>query len=147
MSLNFPVKGRQGDPGAKGDKGDKGDQGDPGSLNLVDRGDPGSADFTVGDFTCDAAWHDLDLSGIVPAGAMAVLINVVTDTSDANQQILFRKKGKTGWRSAQKVYCLSYYLKDSKDCLVFCDADRKIQYLSNLNWTLLDFTVCGWILE
>jgi len=117
-----------------------------GGMTIVDRGDPSSPDFTVGNFTLDAAWHDLDLSAIVPAGAMGVLISVVTDTSDANQQIMFRKKGNANYRNVAWIYNHNYCEIQGLNCIIFGDTDRKIQYMSNTQWTKLDFTVCGWFL-
>ena len=65
----------------------------------VDRGDPSSWDFQEGDLTTDNTWRDLDLSSIVPSGAVAVHLYVLIKDDTANKNIKFRKNCMLGVNS------------------------------------------------
>jgi len=43
------------------------------------------------DLTIDGAWHDMNLSGIVPAGAKAILLEGDIEASSVGYNIKFRK--------------------------------------------------------
>jgi len=56
-----------------------------------DRGDPAVYDYDKNDLTKDGAWHDLDLSGIVPENAKAVFIIGHVQGNGIDWTIMFRK--------------------------------------------------------
>ena len=58
----------------------------------VDRGDPAAYDFLTADFPLNAAWGDVDLSAILPAGAVAVNI-LLAVTSVAAIGSMYLKNG------------------------------------------------------
>ena len=60
---------------------------------FIDRGDPAAADFDQTGLTYDNAWHDLDLSGIVPANAVAVAFLVVNKVNAIGTGTWIRQKG------------------------------------------------------
>lgn len=113
-------------------------------MLFVDRGDPSSVDFAVGDFTKDDTWRDLDLSSIVPAGAKGIIITCDIVGSATNQPAKFRKKSNSNTYNVLKGYVGAGGGRDSIYGVVFCDVDRVIQYLMNSGLSQADFTVCGW---
>jgi len=113
----------------------------------VDRGDPAAFDFTLGNFTTDGGWHDLDLSGIVPAGTIAVDLRVQVQDELNTAAVNFRKKGNVN--TVNVLRCSTHYDDDLLDTFgfVFCDVNRKIQYASNdLTFTAINFLVRGWLI-
>jgi hypothetical protein len=115
----------------------------PGTL--VDRGDASSADFEVGGLTIDNAWHDLDLSSIVPAGAIMVRFAVLYNSGvDAARWMWFRKNGNSNELSKSGIRSETWSVQHPT-IDVFCDSNRVIEYLINDSLTTLSMTVTGWI--
>lgn len=95
-------------------------------AGYVDRGDPAGVDKIVGDFTLDGNWHDLDLSGIVPAGTKAVYLTV-TLAAVAGNYIYFRKNGNVN--TANVLGISSVVLAATMGSFVVpCDSSRVIEY-------------------
>lgn len=112
---------------------------------FTDRGDPGVKDFGIGDFTTNDAWHDLDLSGIVPAGAKAVALSVLIKDNAINSTFLLRKNGNTGGVNVSKMRTQVANLFHDGDCIVALDSNRIIEYYATSTvWTGIDITVKGW---
>ena len=113
--------------------------------SYVDRGDVAAPDFAVGDLTTDGAYHDMDLSSIVPAGAVAVHIRVdCTDDSVASTFNL-RENGNSNSINVFQVICRIANVTVSQDGIVTCDSSRVIEYFAtNTVWTSLNVTVKGW---
>lgn len=110
-----------------------------------DRGDPSSHDFLVGDLTTDGAWHDLDLSAIVPDGATTVSLIIEIQDNVANSSVSFRKNGNSNTiidPSFREVVANVTIFGQRK---VACDSARIIEYsASNLVLTALNVTVASW---
>ena len=113
----------------------------------ADRGDAAAADFTEATLTADNAFHDLDLSAIIPAGTPAVLLAVEYTSTSASQSIVFRKKGNTHAINEGELTTQVATKKVAADILVACDANRKIQYLITdpVPPTAINITVRGWL--
>jgi len=117
-------------------------------FDLVDRGDPASVDFATGDITANGAAHDLDLSGKIPVGAYAVLLEVGIRSDTANKEIQFRKKGNSNWHNTFRVHENIVNLTSFGQGWVFCDANRVIEYMaSDITFSILDVTVCAWVIK
>lgn len=117
------------------------------NTDLYDMGDPGAATFVTADFTCDNAWHDLNLSAIVPAGTKAVFMRVlITDLSIGNF-LRFRKNGNsnaiTSPAARTQVANVTF---EAPSILVFCDTNRVIEYLGNSAFDDIVVVITGWIL-
>jgi len=113
---------------------------------LVDRGDPADYDFTVGDFTCDSAYHDLDLSSIVPSGATWVKVKVVLADDAVDSYFALRKNGNTNTRVSLsnriRVVDKTHYITG----FVPCDSNRVIEYsATNTTFTTINLVVTGWV--
>lgn len=116
-----------------------------GGHEYVDRGDPAARDYAIGDFTADGTWRDLDLSSIVPAGAVAVALSVIIQDDAVNSTFQFRKNGNSNTAVAAVARTLIANVIQYQDLFVACDANRVIEYsATNLAWINLDVTVKGW---
>lgn len=112
---------------------------------FVDRGDPAVYDYAKEDLTIDGAWHDLNLSGIVPVGAKAVFILGHLQGNDIDWHIMFRKKGNVNEVNHGGMETIRANVERHRSSIVALDADRKIQYkVDNENWDTLDLAVRAW---
>ncbi len=99
-------------------------------------------DWEKTDLIWDNDWHDLDLSGIVPAGVRLVLLyNRLNLTGGGS--IAYREKGTTGeWNEIDAQNNLS---QQRVSIIVPCDADQVIEYNGkNVTWTTFFLAVKGW---
>lgn len=112
---------------------------------FVDRGDPLNVDMAVGDFTKDSAWHELDLSAIVPEHAHGILFTVVTSLNVTNRTITFRRDGNVNVRNTSSLRIQVANIRLHADLTCPISEDRKIEYqIIAAAWTILNFTVKGW---
>ena len=118
------------------------------TVNLVDRGDPAAVDYAVGDLTTDGDWHDLDLSSIVPDGAVAVKVSVGIEDDAAGSSFSLRKNGNSNTINRFRIIT-----QDAGDIMVgsdivFCDENRVIEYLAtSTTWTTINIAITGWIIQ
>jgi hypothetical protein len=112
---------------------------------FTDRGDPSGVDKGIAGFTRDDAWHDWDLSAIVPAGATAVLLRIHLEASSGGLYINFRKNGQSNAVNIAKGFLVST-AGCWVDLTVACDSGRVIEYLvwNVAGWSTIDVTVAGW---
>jgi len=117
----------------------------PAGSKLIDRGDPAVYDFTVGNFIKDGDWHELDLSAIVPAAAIGVLLKLSLEADTAGSGVSFRKHGNV---NNKNMGILRQPVADSYHeghIFTFCDAQGKVDYMVHLAvWTTLSIAVRGW---
>ena len=115
------------------------------SRGLVDRGDPAVADKLTADFTLDAAWHDLDLSAIVPAGAKWIFFEIEMDPGAGTEQFSLRKNGNANERNVTSLYRIAGSGMYTTDGLCPCDDNRIVEYNATAGGiTFLLLTVKGW---
>lgn len=118
-----------------------------GRVNYVDRGDPSSIDKTLADFTCDGNWNDLDLSGIVPAGALAIHINVFVEDDAASSILQFRPNGNSQARNMLETRVQVAGVRQHVDGFVSCDSNRKIEYRTSATvYDNIGLVVRGWLI-
>lgn len=103
---------------------------------FIDRGDPAAASFSLVNFTTDGAWHDLDLSAIVPAGAKGVAMSVILVNAAVFKNVMFRKKGNANIWNRSLVTIQVATIPISDDIEVPIDTDRKCEY---------NFVAGGWV--
>ena len=116
------------------------------STAYVDRGDPADKDFAIGDLTVDYAWHDLDLSAIVPDGAKAIQIQIIALISSTTKFAYLRKKGNTNTRNVTTISTQVINKIAISDTLIACDTDRIIEYkIAAINFISFDILIRGWI--
>jgi len=109
------------------------------------RGDISSYDWTQATLTLDGAWHTLDCSSIVPAGAKTITFRV--NVSDNSTEIAFgiRPYGRENTIVADWIITQVANIEVRKNMRVPCDELRKVQYWgTNTTWTQVDVAVIGW---
>jgi len=118
-----------------------------GGMTYVNRGDPSTWDFTVSNFTRDGALHDLDLSSIVPAGAVAVVAKVQIIASASAKTFLLGPNGNVNTYNSAGVTTQVANIGIYGNFLVKLDAGRIVHYYAtDTNITSINFIVCGWFI-
>jgi hypothetical protein len=116
-----------------------------GVSSFVCRGDATAYDYTLGSFTTDMSWRDLDLSAIVPTGAFAVLLKTQLEDDAADSVIQYRTNGYSNIITASTVRTQVAGINAEKDSIVFMDANRVIEYrATNTTFTAINVVVIGW---
>lgn len=111
------------------------------------RGDPASTDVEKADFLVDGAFHNLDLSSIVPAGAKLVLFTLTLKSDAASKYTYWKMKGQTNNANRTTARTQSAGIIISYDCQVFLSEDRMLEYrIQAALWITISLTVKGWIL-
>ena len=116
----------------------------PPGMIFVDRGDPAGSDWTQAGLTMDNAWHDLDMSGVVPAGTKAVLVRICTKSAGVGDYLQIRKKGNANALNVITCKTIVAAVQQWVDGTVFCNGDRKVQYLASVAFTNILITIGGW---
>jgi len=112
---------------------------------FVDRGDPAAYDYAKEDLTIDGAWHDMDLSAIVPAKAKAVFIIGHLEGNAVDWHIRFRKNGNVNEVVHGGMETLRANVERHRSSIVALDDDRIIEYnVDNQAWATLDLAIKGW---
>lgn len=116
-------------------------------ARFVDRGDVAAYDWGVGDFTTDGNWHDLDLSGIVPAEGAGhlVLLRVALEDNAPNSFFQLKKGGAGASVNSTTTRTQVNGVVHEMDLIVACDSSRVVQYAgSNTAFTKINLVVRGW---
>lgn len=107
--------------------------------------DQESYDFHKTDLTTDYQYHDLDLSGIIPVGTVAVLLWGAFKGDVADAEVCLAKAGYSG------NYLKSLHFQPVANhgtgfsTIIPVSPDRKIKYrISNVNWVYVSFNIVGW---
>lgn len=111
----------------------------------VDRGDPVTYDFTQVDLALDGAWHDLDLSGIIPTNVNVVYLQINFLATAINKFLTFRTKSNVNIANISEIRSSAVGLFQPADIIQFPDANRVIEYIgSNAGILFVRITVKGW---
>jgi len=111
----------------------------------VDRGDPAAADYLVTGLTTDGTWRTLDLSGIIPACAVAVHLKTRLQAAPTGNRIRFRKKGNTNEISTLSFPNLAPNVIHRPEGICAVGGSREIEYnADNISWSVLSILVRGW---
>ena len=114
---------------------------------FVERADPAAYDYTVASFTTDGTWRDLDLSAIVPAGAVAALIKTQLKDDAAGSYFQYRKNGDSNAISTKTARTQVADVTIESEYIVWLDANRVAEYRgSNTTFTDINVVVCGWVI-
>lgn len=112
---------------------------------FTDRGDPAAADKIASGLIIDSAFHDWDLSAIVPAGATSVLLRVVANNTSASATLLLRKNGNSNSANVTRLDTQVANIYVFADAVVPCDSNRIIEYyVANSGTWNITLTVAGW---
>jgi hypothetical protein len=114
-------------------------------AGFFDRGDPTAVDFAVGDLTTDSTWNDLDLSSIIDAGAVAVVLSVTIEDGATESTLDFRKNGNSNAIAIASISTQVVDVPCSSTLTVALDSNGVIEYRgSNLTFSTINITVLGW---
>ena len=112
---------------------------------FANRGDPAAADWTQLTLSQDGAWHTLDLSAIVPAGAKAVLFAASISSPLPSRILQLRRHGNANTLAVSKIETQVAGVTRSRDLICPVDSDRKADYyVSSPVWIAISLTVKGW---
>lgn len=114
-------------------------------TSFVNRGDAGAPDFVVANFTRDGAWHDLDLSGIIPAGATAAAAALFIRANVTANTIRFTPSDFAGDDNRTNIITQAAGVSIEQDITLVLNSDRKVRYKATAgNWTAIQLTIKGW---
>lgn len=113
--------------------------------SYVDRGDPGPFDFFQANFTIDSAWHELDLSAIIPAGPSATLMRFFVRPPVINMTIELRERGDANVAAIAVLRTTVGMVWHDALLIVGLDSTRIIEYKITAGvWAGLFAAVNGW---
>lgn len=115
-----------------------------GGGGYVDRGDPGTYDYSQATWSTTGAWTDQDLSGIVPAGAKAVLLRLELRDAAVGTVLKLRENGNSNDSNAAQRRILVADQNHLTDMVVACDSNRVIEYYLTAAFDWIRATVAGW---
>lgn len=117
-----------------------------GGETFVHRATPSADDWTKDTITCDNTWRELDMSGVVPAGAAGkrVRLQVLYKQNTVGRHFAVRKIGETYFRSVDRVNILVANEDHWQMVEAICDANRKIEFQCSVSPTTLGIIVTGW---
>jgi len=117
----------------------------PAGVKYVDRGDPENYDFVYTDLIRDGAFHDLDLSGIIPKGRPLLIVRLSLRTGTGIGSVWFKPKGMTYDKNSSTVYTQLQDVIYSLDISVYPNADGFIEYyVSGDVFNIINIIVRGW---
>jgi hypothetical protein len=117
------------------------------SINKLytDRGDPSAVDYVIGDLIEDEAFHDLDLSALIPPSAISVELSIVYTASAVNKDFIFRKNGNSNVINAPRIRSQVANQSIVGLVKVSCDTSQVIEYyLDSPESTTASIIVVGW---
>lgn len=112
---------------------------------FIDRGDPDRLDLTIFPPTMDDAWHDWDLSALVPTAASAVLIRCVGLPFLIGSGFTLRTNGNVNMTNVTFLYSQIAGIAVADSAIVALKADRTIEYMAPAgSYQLVGLAVGGW---
>jgi len=112
---------------------------------FVNRGDPDTLDFVMGDLTLDNDYHDMDVSGVVGVGIRLVWMLVSIKAAEADKDINFRTKGATNEVNRGRVRTHVAAQWQDTDVFVVTDSSGVFSYKAvAATWQGVNICVRGW---
>jgi len=113
-------------------------------LVYVDRGDPAAWDKGHGTMTMDGSWNDWDLSGIVPANAIAVALRLYITDATPGTTLGVRENGNSNVHNSLQVVAQVANGPVNMDGIVTVDANRVVEYYASAAFDYIGMLVKGW---
>jgi hypothetical protein len=111
-------------------------------------GDPSAYHFTVGDFTTDGSWYDLDLSSIIPVGTQLIRLKAYVLGGAAGQHVQFRCNGYSNYVNTLIATTQVSGVPTHVHGIIPVDANRVIEYTgAAVAYTALSVAVLGWYID
>ena len=108
---------------------------------------PGNWDKNLGDFTIDDGWHDMDLSGIIPAGVVGVVFKIGLLADAVNKYIYIVEAANLySGMSVLSQYANVYNFQHG---VVKAPTNRVFKYRANnaVSITQIRLAVLGWFIS
>jgi hypothetical protein len=115
-------------------------------LKYVRRKDPATYDATQATLTLDAAWHDLDLSSIIPKNAKLVHFRLRVANAATGKHVKLRANGETLEYAIVDGSIIVVNLAHELTAILECNG-QAIEYKADaVAWASIGFVVLGWFL-
>lgn len=111
---------------------------------FIDRGDPATSDWNQATLTLDGAWHELDISAIVPTNASAILFRGLMRDGAIAKRLGFRKAGHVNAFNTSIMYTQVADVFIQQDCIIAVTTNQKIEYIADAGIDLIFLTIAGW---
>ena len=113
----------------------------------VSLGDKTNPDYDKTTLTVDNQYHDLDLSGLCPAGTKRIRIRILAVWPSAGFAAFLRKKGYVNEINIGRY--LAEIANSQIDIVrnIECNTDRFIEYRINTSVTNIYFCILGYYIE
>lgn len=112
---------------------------------FTNRQDPATSDFNQGTLTHDAAWHEMDLSSIIPAGTKLVMLRVQLIAVPTIGVMKVRRNGNTNDVNTDVASMETVGFPELRTLWVVPDADGKVEYwFTDVTWIAIAVSVAGW---
>ena len=116
-----------------------------GGLSYVARADVATWDFDTTSLTQDGAWHTLNLSAIVPAGAKAVVLRLGASHSSAGRYFRVAQLGYTQSASGANVATQVANIINEQTATFAMNTARTLSYwAASGTWSSIRVCVLGW---
>lgn len=103
-------------------------------------------DVSESSITTNGAWHDLDLSSIVPSDAKIIVISGFIQDDNTSQRFSVRQNGSTLDDTVRAQWTQAINVPIGFTFIVPCDANQIIEYNgSSATFTHIRLVVLGWI--
>jgi len=117
----------------------------PAGIYWVDRGDTATPDLETGDFVADSAWHDLNLSGIVPSNAILMYCRLILNSVNLGDRLLLRKKGYTSEYNMSDIRIVVPNIYTIAYPIISLNENGIAEYKRlNPEFNFIEMTVRGW---
>jgi hypothetical protein len=112
---------------------------------FTDRGDVAAYDKSLGDLTTDGAFHDWDLSALIPTYPAVVFLRVTFRSDTVGEYIQFRENGNSNEHNADSHLVLVANVFHRDVGLVMTDANGVIEYAATGGgvWNTINILVRG----
>lgn len=117
-----------------------------GVRTYVNRGALAAYDFVAADYTRDSLFHHLDLSAILPVGAYAAHIRVMTRAGVVDVTAAWQyPTGAENWNRVLAT-CQNTSYNQYTEGILQVDSDRHLEYAINANFSTLNTAIPGYII-
>lgn len=115
-------------------------------LKFIDAGDKAGHDFTVGDFTGDSSWHDLDLSSKVPANAKWVIMSLKIKGNIPSCYMEWASKSMSSGYPQYNFICQVANILGTGTMILPLDSEKKVQYRlqAAVTWAGVDVDIIAY---
>lgn len=115
-------------------------------VDFVNRGNFATADFTIGDFTKDNTWRELDLTSVIPAGCKCVLVRGYMQGTTTNLLAAFRTAGNADIGNAAHLFTFEANKRTEDDIWLIPNDIGVIEYkIPSTVDTALSLYIRGWL--